>query len=94
MRATLKDVLHSPSWLGEWWIDLPARRKWWWRELLFMPGAGWLRWKQEMVESYRSYWEPPDPIVIFPPLHRLWLMLRYGIGFDELKDPERMRLFR
>lgn len=75
MRATIGQLRRHPEYLGSWWIDLPARNRWWWRQLLFEPGAGWLTWKHD----YRSTmcYDPPDfdEWAVYPPLRRAWLFL-------------------
>jgi hypothetical protein len=73
MRATLRDVVHHPGWLDDWWIELPMRRSSWWREVLLTPGEGWLCWSSDW-RRHVSY-DPPDldEWVVFPPLHRAWL---------------------
>lgn len=75
MRAHLSDVIRRPSTFGDWWEDLPMRWRWWWREVLLEPGAGWLRWKPAWRE--RIWHDPPDidQWVVYPPLHRAWLTL-------------------
>ena len=75
MRATVRDVAQHPSWLPDWWGDLPMRRRWWWSQLLFEDGAGWLRWAPAWRERIR--YDPPDfdQWRVFPPLHRAWIAL-------------------
>lgn len=73
MRWTIGDTIVRPARLAGWWIDLPMRERMWWQELLWAPGAGWLRWKPDWRE--RVYYDPPDieQWVVYPPLHRAWL---------------------
>lgn len=71
MRYTLGDVARRPTRIGEWWYELPWRRRPLraLRTLLFEPGRGWLRWGFDDVWTRRD--EPPA--VVAPPLRRAWL---------------------
>lgn len=68
--------MRHPSGLADWWLELPMRRRWWWRELLLEPGEGWLRWAPDWRTSIR--YDPPDfeEWQVFPPLRRAWLAVR------------------
>jgi hypothetical protein len=71
----LGQAVRHPAGFGDWWIDLPMRQRWWWREVLLEPGEGWLRWGSDWRE--RIHYDPPDidQWVVFPPLHRAWLAI-------------------
>jgi hypothetical protein len=75
VRYTIKDVFMHPNWFEDWWVDLPMKTKWWWMDLLFDPGTGWLKWKSDYRQQI--YNDPPDieHWVVFPPLHRAWFVL-------------------
>lgn len=75
-RATIGDVMEHPSWLRDWWSDLPMRRREFWWQLLFEPGEGWLRWKGDWRSE--TTWDPPDheEWMVYPPLRRLWFFAR------------------
>ena len=87
MRATLADLKHHPTWFGEWWLELPLRRRSFWRALLTDPGEGWLCWG--IYHGYRGGWdgEPPEELMFAPPVRRLWM------GFRGLLFTVRVKLF-
>jgi len=91
VTATIGAVIHRRYPLRNWWGNAPYRRCWFWRELLFAPGDGWLRWG--MFET--PVINPPDFDVTFhaPPLRRLWmaLNLRYWSAWEQFANPERRR---
>ncbi|HEX9992483.1 MAG TPA: hypothetical protein VGB14_06125 [Acidimicrobiales bacterium] len=84
MRTTIGDVARHPAWLPDWWLELPHRRVAFWRDVLYEPGQGWLRWQSDRRE--RVYYDPPDldTWVVCPPAHRLWLYLRSWLAAPQL----------
>lgn len=90
MRATLRDVARHPSWFPNWWLEFAPRHRRWWGQLLFESGQGWLRWKMERREGWGGYYDPPEPYMVAPPLHRLWFHVRQRYWGDlGLKDDDR-----
>lgn len=88
------DVIRHPSYLADWWYELPSRRTGWWRWLLFEEGQGWLKWRMDIAETPGSYEppEPPEPYAVAPPLRRLAMALRYRSRWPfELRDHDRER---
>ena len=80
MRAHWADVKRHPSWVLDWLIDLPCRRREFWGRLLSEKGQGWLRWGIDVREG----WEYDDNACapyhshdyqVAPPLRRLWIYL-------------------
>lgn len=65
--------------LAGWWMDFPPRLcgRRWWRQLLFEPGQGWLRWGTDGREGWGGWYDPPESYVVAPPARRLWLVLRW-----------------
>lgn len=61
-----------------------------WRWLLFEPGQGWLRWGAGTRESWCSYYEPPEPYGVLPPLRRAWYVVRYREAWPlKMRDEDR-----
>lgn len=96
MRSKFKHVIHKPHDLAGWWIDLPFRTRPWWREALFAPGEGWLKWDMDWRVDY--CYDPPsyDEWEVYPPLRRAWfavrqilvvpnLMLNEGFSWEEAR---------
>lgn len=80
MRYTLREALkeRERDALIGWWQDFPPRRLSFWKELLFAPGQGWLRWKTDDIAGIEPghYYERHEPIPVMPPVHRFFSYLR------------------
>lgn len=83
MRARFVDVPSMARRYGwkeaivGWWEDWPPRTKAFWSVLLFEPGQGWLRWKEDRGFTIVGF-DPGEPEDYFfvPPLHRAWYQVK------------------
>ena len=81
MRATLLDVIKHPTWIDDWWLELPMRQCHWWKIALFAKGEGWLRWAHEDIETQE--WESnactwcPEWHRVWPPIRRMAIQFRW-----------------
>lgn len=77
MRATLSDVARHPTWLPDWWVELPWRRRPLrkMRALLATPGRGWLRWGMLHCQQVGGWYglQEPEFATVAPPARRAWL---------------------
>lgn len=78
MRAILRDVVRHPTWLPDWWADLPLRDRWWWREVLFERGQGWLCWAPDLRNDSLNG-DPAFEGYVYPPARRLWEYVRWWL---------------
>lgn len=81
------------AWRTESTIDWLQRRcsRSYFRWLLLEDGQGWLCWRYSDRETYpSSYYEPPEPYAVAPPLRRLAMAVRYRALWPfVLRDEER-----
>jgi hypothetical protein len=80
MRCTLRQAIAGDRDARiAWWQDFPPRQRAFWKELLFAPGQGWLRWKDDLVSARYDDLEPWEDMQVTPPIRRFFSYLREWI---------------
>ena len=91
MRYAARDVVRHPDRIGAWWLEWPARRRRFWRELLFAPGQGWLRWGYSVRTAPHGYLEDPwaYTYAVAPPARRAEAAVRFWAEWLANRDGTR-----